>query len=93
MVQRYEQKRRLQWYKRGAAYHPSPYHEVQPSLKTEAGHNRWLNMGSEMISHPKKYRHTNLLLLRKEDSIAATVSLYIKGVSSRKMSLNQIEPK
>ena len=34
--------------------HPSPYHEVQPSLKTEAGHNRWLNMGSEMISHPKK---------------------------------------
>ena len=43
-----------------------------------------------MIPH---YRHTNLLLLRKEDSIAATVSLYIKGVSSRKMSLNQIEPK
>ena len=24
MVQRYEQKRRLQWYKRGAAYHSSP---------------------------------------------------------------------
>lgn len=21
--------------------HPSPYHEVQTSLKTEAGHNRW----------------------------------------------------
>ena len=36
--------------------HSSPYHEVQPSLKTEAGHNRWLNMGSEMISHPKKVR-------------------------------------
>ena len=34
--------------------HSSPYHEVQPSLKTEAGHNRWLNMGSEMISHPSK---------------------------------------
>ena len=49
MVQRYEQTRKLQWYKRGAAY-------VQPSLKTEAGHNRWLNMGSEMISHPKKVR-------------------------------------
>ena len=25
MVQRYEQKRRLQWYKRGAAYIPNPY--------------------------------------------------------------------
>ncbi len=37
-------------------FYPSPYHEVQPSLKTEAGHNRWLNMGSEMISHPKKVR-------------------------------------
>ena len=49
MVQRYEQTRKLQWYKRGAAY-------VQPSLKTEAGHNSWLNMGSEMISHPKKVR-------------------------------------
>uniref|UniRef100_UPI00402798DD hypothetical protein n=1 Tax=Prevotella sp. TaxID=59823 RepID=UPI00402798DD len=24
--------------------HPSPYLEVQPSLKTEAGHNRWLEL-------------------------------------------------
>ena len=53
-------------------FYPSPYYEVQPSLKTEAGHNRslevviikawswsydhnrWLNMDSEMISHPQK---------------------------------------
>ena len=43
MVQRYEQMRRLQWYKRGAAYTKSPYsimHNSEAADSQEVPKNR-----------------------------------------------------
>lgn len=41
MVQRYEQMRRLQWYKRGAAYYQIP-HSVVETLAMDGWHLRKL---------------------------------------------------